>query len=217
MTKNKIINNDELLMSRCDTESVITKDLYILGITDSMEYLFSELQQMLMEENRYIGIVKSYFRSIHDAYGKIHQELTEENLEICKKILYLFKPSFKSEFLYLSKSRRLSNADAVIVLIHRISNIILNESVDYSFKAEVRTLNKIITRLYNNIRNKGKEAILFKFANNLNSFINSGVIGKYCLDQFSFIEKPKNNPVLTRSGVRVKNDSEDKVIEVTLD
>lgn len=209
--------NDEVLLSRCNPGLVVSRDVYLSGLLDTMDYLILELESMLKEEGRFFGIVKSYYNSIHEAYSKIYSETAEDDSEIYGKILYLFKPIFKSEFSFLSNSRHLSKADAVIVILHRMTDIMIDLAEDYPHKNELKTINKVVTRLYDNIRNRGKEASLFKFSNALRTFIDSGVVGKFTLEQFSFQDSPKEDETLVRSGVRIKDESEDKIIEVTLE
>lgn len=207
---------DEIMLERCDSGMIVEKNTYITGLLDVVDYLITELKQQLGEENRYFGIVTSYFNSFSIAYDRIYKTMPEEDFDIYGRILYLFKPSLRSEFSFLTKIRNLSPADACIVIVRKITQILLEVGEDHQSINEIRTLNKIITKLFDNIRGRGKDSALFNFSNSVRVFINSGKVGKFCLEQFSFTFDKKNNELLKQSGVRIKDDSDDKIIEITL-
>lgn len=206
---------ESFLLERCSQELTISEAVYSIGYLDVVDFLISEMIGFMKEENRFFGIVKSYANTISDTYSVIHEEMTEDDIEVYGRILFLFKPSIKREYRWLISNRRLSKADAVIVLIHKMLEVV-NDTQDFKFRAELKTLQKIFNGLFGNIRNKGKEAQLYDFTNSLRTFRNSGLVGKYPLDRFSFNEEYEKKPV-SGSNLRVKEESDDKIFEVSLE
>lgn len=192
----------------------IPEDLYLEGLLDITSFLFSELKNFLEEENRYIGITKSYIHTVNLTFNKINQLVREEEINIYGKILYLYKPLLKKEFKRL-RGKKLTSGDSVIVIINKILNIIFQDKgQDFRFHKEVRTLKKIISKFYNNIRNRRKEDSLYSLSNAIKEFKKDGIIGKYPLDTFSFVDAQNVKEELVNPGERLKEESECKVDEV---
>lgn len=190
----------------------VSEDLYIGGLLDVVSYLCSELSDFLIEENRYLGITKSYMHSINSTFGKIYKESTEEEIDIYEKILFLYKPLIIKEFNRL-KSKKLSPGDSVIIIIRKILEIISGH--EFKYNKELRTLRKIIKNFFDNIKNKNKKDPLYNLSNIIKTYMNRGVIGKYNLDHISLSNLNVEKEELKGSGIRINEETESKVTEVT--
>lgn len=139
----------------------VPEDMYLEGLLDITGFLFSELTQFLENEHRYIGITKSYIHTVKLTIERIDQSVRPEDIEIYGRILYLYKPFLKKEFKRL-RNKKLTAGDSVIVIINKIIEIIVQEKKqDFRFHKEVRTLRKIISKFFENIRNKKKKDPLY--------------------------------------------------------
>ena len=184
----------------------VGKEIYVDGLFILLQYLFCDLSDLLEEEGRRFGIVLSYLDSIYNACKNVDLSYEEESSQ---KIIYLVKPLVKSEYKRLTK-KKLSKADSVIVLIRSFLSIMM----EYSQRKELVTLWKIISKLFDNIRNKSKNTSLEKMSDVIRSLIETGSLGKYKLDHFSLLEEKPKTP-LVGSGVRIKNETDNKILEVT--
>lgn len=204
------------LDKRVDKDIQITEDLYSEGLLDITQFLCSELEIFLGEEGRYMGITKSYVHSIHESFSKMNKKVSESDIEVYGKILYLFKPLLKREFRRL-KSKKLSSGDSIIVMINRILEIIFTEKTQqFKYNKELRTVRKIINKFYENIRNPKKKDPLYILSNTIKLYKESGKIGKFSLDQFSLIDSNSDEKIeLESPGERVKV-IDKKVSEVSL-
>lgn len=204
------------LDKRVDKDIQITEDLYSEGLLDITQFLCSELEIFLGEEGRYMGITKSYVHSIHESFSKMNKKVSESDIEVYGKILYLFKPLLKREFRRL-KSKKLSSGDSIIVMINKILEIIFTEKTQqFKYNKELRTIRKIINKFYENIRNPKKKDPLYILSNTIKLYKESGKIGKFPLDQFSLIDSNSDEKIeLESPGERVKV-IDKKVSEVSL-
>ena len=64
--------------------------------------------------------------NIKESYNRVSCKVSESDIEIYGKLLYLFKPLLKKEFRRL-KSKKLSSGDSAIIMIHKILEIIFTE------------------------------------------------------------------------------------------
>jgi hypothetical protein len=209
------MEKDNILTDRVSQDYSISETSYITGVVEITEYLFIELIDLLKTEDRCFGIVKSYINSMKGAYEKVCESLSDEDIDISDRILYLYKPLILKEFARL-KNRRLSPADSAITLIHRLLDIISNIDSEYEFKSELGTLEKVIGKLWDNIRNKSKNDSLYYFSDILRTNMSKGLIGKFTLSHISLKEEVREKQLLKNPGVRVKQDSENKIIEINL-
>lgn len=209
-----IKNNDVYLERRIRTDFTISDDLYVRSILDITEFLWYELEYLLKKENRFFGITVSYMNSITNAFKKINLGCTSEDCDIFGQVLYLYKPLLVREFRKLEK-RRISQADCIIIIIKRLMEILIECKEDPHFR-EMKTLDKIITRLYDNIRHSGKTANLYSLISNLKKYREEGLIGKYCVDQFCLYEEAtwKEKIKYTGDTLKLDDSSNGKVMEV---
>lgn len=193
----------------------ISEDLYLEGLLDVTSFLFGELANFLEEEHRYIGITKSYIHTVTLTFNKINQSVRPEDIDVYGKILYLYKPFLRREFKRL-RGKKLTSGDTVIVIINKVLDIIVQEKKqDFRFHREVRTLKKIISKFFDNIRNRKKEDSLYSLSNAIKEFKESGLIGKYPLNTFSFIDSQVTKEELKNPGERLKEESDSKIDEIS--
>lgn len=186
------------VLSRIDEEGcAVSFDVgtYYDGILDVVDFLFAELTASLTEEGRYFGVVKSYMSEVKDIYSKINEKVTEDEVEVYGRILYLYKPVLREEYSRLVR-KRLSPADANICIIRKILGI-LEENTEYANLQEVKSLRRVVNCMYDNIRNGSKEDPVFNLANIIRRFIQDGSIGKYRLDMFSYTDEYLNSGAAT--------------------
>lgn len=208
----------DFLEKRVDQKIVISDiDEYLEGLLDISSFLCSELYTFLKEEGRYLGITISYMKSINDSYNKINKNVTESDIVSYGKLLYLYKPLLRREFKRL-KSKKLSSGDSVIVMLNKILDIISTEKTQkFKYSKELRTIRKIISKFFDNIRNNKKNDSMFGLGNEIKSLINEGKTGKYPLDQFSFNEnRDLEKSELQSPEERVQEETNNKINEIDL-
>ena len=184
---------------------------YASGLLRLSQYLFVDLSDLLETEGRRFGIVISYLDSVYHTCERTDISHDEETNG---KIIYLYKPIVISEFKKLCR-KHVSRADSVIVILKKILEAI--DSIENTeYPKETKTLLKIVTKLYDNIRNKAKLYPLPQLTLALEEFIGQGIVGKYGVDKFSILEEEEKRirKPLVGSGVRVKKE-QSKVLEVT--
>ena len=189
----------------------VSEQIYASGLTRLVEYLLADLSDLLELEGRRFGIVLSYFDSISKVCQKM--ELSNDD-ETSGKIIYLYKPLVISEFKRLCR-KKLSKADAVITILKKLLEMIA-EIETFPYLRENNTILKIITKLYENIRNKAKFTNLDFLEKTITDFMNEGIIGKYELEKFSILEEEekRSKKKLEGDGVIIeKNNS--KILEIT--
>lgn len=206
-------NKDYDISGRVGQGIVIDELTYTTGLLDVVDFLYFEMKQFLVAEDRCFGIVKSYIHSIDEAFGKIMADVREEDLPTYGRILYLYKPLLRKEFSRLT-SKGLSSADAVIVIIRKILTIV-EEVSDYDHRREVRTIKKVIDKLFDNIRNHVKKDSLYGLGNTIKTYMSEGKVGRYPHDIFHFNVETKPKSKLSDPGERMVSNGT-KVTEKTL-
>lgn len=190
--------------------------LYAAGLLDVVDFLVTDLWEQLEEENRLRGIVKKYREKVYAAYYQINSGMTESDLLLFGKILYLHKGLLRKEFNRLT-TKRLSPADASITIIRRLLSIIL-EVEDLECKTEVESVKEVIDNLWEYIKNKSKNDSLFNLADIVKTNLNKGSLGKYALDEFTLKEPEYTKDPIQDDGVRLNESSEsaNKLLEIEM-
>lgn len=199
----------DYLAKRADKKQTVDKSVYFEGVLDITSYLFLELWKFMKEENRYFGIIPTYEREVAEDIEKFNESVKLEDIEIYGKILYLFKPLLIKDFKKLC-AKHLSKADAVIVLLHKLIDILRKE--DKENRAE--RIQKIVEKLYNNIRNNAKKMLLPILTSSIDYYMRMGWVGK-CATYEIYIEEErtvKKEP-LEGSGLRF-DESENCISEI---
>lgn len=195
------------LEKRIQKNSYVPEDEYATGLLRLLQFLFCDLNELLEKEGRRFGIVLSYLNSIYRTYQKVEFN----NMSDYNKIIYLLKPIIIRSYKRLCK-RKVSEADSVIVLIKKILEII-DDLPEYKYNKEVKTLMKIITKLFDNIRNRNKNTSLNLLIGFIQTNMESGEVGKYELDHISLIEPETKKVKLEGTGIRI-DEEPNKITEI---
>lgn len=190
----------EELERRVDSSIRVPVDQYSAGLLNMVDFLIVELEKFLERENRLKGIVKIYLNNLNTAFQKIYVGRTIQDTEIFCKILYLFKPLLINEFKRLTK-KKLSRADTVITIARKIVLILL-EQKDFRYRSEAGTIEKVLGKLWENIRHRAKNDALFYLSLQIRNFMDQGKVGKYPLDNFQFLQVIKERTTLKNPGER---------------
>lgn len=145
------------------------------GILDICQYLRLEMIRFLDEEGRNRGTVKSYMNNLKSIFERMNQEVSEEDCDIYDHVLAALRGQIYSDFKRLLK-KRLSMADCIIVIMKRILDTTksIDTIQDFRFTRELDSVLKVITKLYDNIRNRGKEDSLYLMKSTVEKLIYSG-------------------------------------------
>lgn len=200
---------EEYFNKRINTKLVISEEQYADCILSALQFLILDLNTLLEKENRRYGIVISYLSSIYQAYNRI--SFTRDNY--FKEFIYLFKPLLVKEYKRLG-TKHFSEADRVIIILKNLLDILV-EIKDYDFEKEVKTIHKVISRLFNNIRNKRKNTPIYQLNTFIKEYMELGYVGKYKVENFSLLEeiKEKEKTVLEGTGIRLDHEN-NKVSEI---
>lgn len=190
----------------------VSEELYISGLLDVTSYLCSELTSFLIEEERYVGITKSFMHSINDAFISINKDVEEDDIDIYEKILFLYKPIIVREFNRL-KSKSLSPGDSTVIIIKKIVEIVSGH--EYKHNRELRTIRKVINKFFDNIKNRAKKDPLYNLSNTIKTYMEKGAIGKYSLDHISLKSENAEKQELIGTGIRINEETDNKIAEVT--
>lgn len=190
----------------------VSEELYISGLLDVTSYLCSELTSFLIEEERYVGITKSFMHSINDAFISINKDVEEDDIDIYEKILFLYKPIIVREFNRL-KSKSLSPGDSTVIIIKKIIEIVSGH--EYKHNRELRTIRKVINKFFDNIKNRAKKDPLYNLSNTIKTYMEKGAIGKYSLDHISLKSENAEKQELIGTGIRINEETNNKITEVT--
>ena len=73
---------------RVDPNIRVTEAIYSEGLMNVLNYLFLDFERLLISEERYFGIVKSYIHSVRFTYVKMLPTMNEEEtVELKEHIL----------------------------------------------------------------------------------------------------------------------------------
>lgn len=192
------------------------RQLYAAGLLDVVDFLVTDLWEQLEEENRLRGIVKKYRERINAAFYNINSSVTESDLLLFGKILYLHKGLLRKEFNRLT-TKRLSPADASITITRRLLSIIL-EVDDLENKSSIESVKEVIDNLWEYIKNRSKQDSLFNLADTVKTNLNKGSLGKYTLDKFTLKEPECTKDPIQDDGVRLNESSSaaNKLLEIEM-
>ena len=192
------------------------RQLYAAGLLDVVGFLVTDLWEQLEEENRLRGIVKKYREKVYSAYYHIDSSVTESDILLFGKILYLHKGLLRKEYNRLT-TKRLSPADASITITRRLLSIIL-EVDDLEHKSDIESVKEVIDNLWEYIKNRSKQDSLFNLADTVKTNLNKGSLGKYTLDEFTLKEPEYTKDPIQDDGVRLNESSEvaNKLLEIEM-
>ena len=206
------------IMDRVTTEELpypVTDTLYVKSLLDVVEFLIYELKMQLDREDRFRGVMVSYYEKIDHCFNDIFKGDKEEDLDFYGRTLYALKIVLRKEHARLVR-KKLSPADASICLIHRlltvIKDILPSEFVNVR---EVYNISDIIEKVWENIRNYTKKDSLFALSNLIRECQSRKLVGKYSTDVFHIEEKIRKVQILEGDGTRLCIDN-DKLKEINL-
>lgn len=199
----------------------VSINLYIDSILNIVEMLMYELEKKLQMEGRYSGMVKSYVHSIWQTFTEINPEIDNETFDIFERILYMYKKVIQREYTGLVTSRRLSQGDSAVVIILRLLEIISEKMPDdYPYVRRIFTLNKLLTKFYDNIKNPKKKNSMFNLKNTIKEGMDAGVVGRHRSKRIELPDLKKEIEmleVLSDPGSRVElTEGKAEIKEITL-
>lgn len=179
-------NNDLHLERRIQKDLIVSDEIYIRGLFDIVQWFAMDLEWYAKEEGRCFGIMPIYFSNMKQAFTEFNRGCTEDDCDIYGKIFYLFKPLLIFEFQKL-RDKKLSRADRMIVLCKHILDIVVEEGEqrDHEKLECMKVVQDIITRMFNRIKNDGKNMKMGRLTGLMRTYIDKGVVGKVCVDEFS--------------------------------
>lgn len=180
------MKNDLHLDRRMQKDLIVSEEVYISSLFDTVQFLVFDLETYCKEENRYFGIMPTYFRTMKTEFSSFNRGCTDDLCNIYGKTFYLYKPVIVKEFCKL-ETRRLSKADRLIVMVKRILDMLEEEGSkrEYVKLDNIKNVNIIITKMFDRIRNEGKKAGLNWMIKTMRQNIETGIVGKICIDEFS--------------------------------
>ncbi len=184
------MKNDLHLERRMQKDLIVSEEVYIGGLFDIVQWLILDMEEYAKEERRYFGIMPTYFSTMKSSISDFNRDCTEFDCDIYGKIFYLLKPIVVDEFSRLEK-KKLSKADRLIVISKRILDLLemigSEDNVSYNKKQlnNIVSVNVIITKMFDRIRNDGKNTELKFMIGTMKDFIMSGKVGKSEVHTFS--------------------------------
>jgi hypothetical protein len=190
------MKGDLHLERRMQKDLIVSEDVYIGGLFDIIQWLVLDLEGYCKDENRYFGVMLSYFKTMRDEFSRFNMDCDNDLCTIYGKIFYLYKPIVVKEFGKL-ETRKLSQADRIIVMIKRILDMLEEEGSirEYKKLENIKNVNIIITKMFDRIRNDGKKAGLNYMIKIMRQNIDTGKVGKISVDEYSMkseVEKRKS-------------------------
>lgn len=169
---------------------------YQEGILDICDFLVVELTEFLKDEGRYKYRMLDYIKSIRDEFNNMNKNVTEEDINIYGRVLYVLNRSITRDYQRL-RMKRLSPADSVLCIMLKLINVSESlEGGENRFTKEQSKIKEVIQKLYNNIRNKAKYDHLRKIENSIRESVVIKKWGTLSLDEYDLyhVEHPEENP-----------------------
>lgn len=169
---------------------------YQEGILDICDFLVVELTEFLKDEGRYKYRMLDYIKSIRDEFDKTNKKITEKDINIYGRVLYVLNRSITRDYQRL-RMKRLSPADSVLCIMLKLINVSESlEGGENRFISEQTKIKEVIQKLYDNIRNKAKYDHLWKIENSIRDSVKINKWGTLSLDEFDLyhVEHPEENP-----------------------
>ncbi len=210
-----MVKQENFLSNRIQSNLYVSQFTYLYGLLNIVEFLCRDLKILLVDEGRYFGIMPVYMYRIDRLFYILDRNSTQDGLDDYSRILYLFKPMIGKEYKKL-RQRKVTRADCVITIIKKFLEIVL-EDVDFPNYKEVKRIYKIFLKLFNNIKNTGKNYSLFRLSENVKKYMNEGLVGKNKTVKYSIIEeemKIKNREILTEPRVKIEETKEIRKVEL---
>lgn len=169
---------------------------YQEGILDICNFLVVELTEFLKDEGRYKYRMLDYIKSIRDEFNNMNKNVTEEDINIYGRVLYVLNRSITGDYQRL-RMKRLSPADSVLCIMLKLINVSESlEGGENRFAKEQSKIKEVIQKLYDNIRNKAKYDHLRKIENSIRESVVIKKWGTLSLDEYDLyhVEHPEESP-----------------------
>ena len=202
------------LQKRADKYTTIGLDYFVSSLLDIVDILRVKIVQRLEEEGRYFGLAKSYMDSICSEFDKINKNVTEEDVEIFGRTLFLLKPLLIREFKR-SVGKGLSAADTIILISRKILEICIASSPKHHHIQEAKVIKSILDKFHGNMRNKFKDESYFFLATTIYEAMEKEMTGRYQLDDIELLTKEEvgKPDELKEPGSRINIESSEIEIE----
>lgn len=202
------------LQKRADKYTTIGLDYFVSSLLDIVDILRVKIVQRLEEEGRYFGLAKSYMDSICSEFDKINKNVTEEDVEIFGRTLFLLKPLLIREFKR-SVGKGLSAADTIILISRKILEICIASSPKHYHIQEAKVIKSILDKFHGNMRNKFKDESYFFLATTIYEALEKEMAGRYQLDDIELLTKEEvgKPDELKEPGSRINIESSEIEIE----
>lgn len=182
------------------------------GLLDVCQFLALEMKQFLINEGRFGYKVGKYWETITKQNTEMNKRVSEDDIDFYGRVLFLLRKSIYSEFHYL-RIKRMSPADCVITIIHRILDY-SDRLGNFRFTKEQKKIKEVIDLLWENIRHSKKELNLKMLTSKMNLSIEGeirGTLGYHELDLIG-IETPKQRVQELKRETKFYTESKTKEI-----
>jgi hypothetical protein len=182
------------------------------GLLDVCQFLALEMKQFLINEGRFGYRVGKYWETITKQSNKMNLVVSEDDIDFYGRVLFLLRKPIYSEYHYL-RIKRMSPADCVITIIHRILDY-SDKLGNFRFTKEQKKIKEVIDLLWENIKHSRKELGLKLLTSRMNSSIEGevrGTLGYHELDLLG-IETPKQKVQELKRETKFYTESKTKEI-----
>lgn len=205
------------LNKRINPNVTIPNFQYFIGIVPLLEFLINDLEKYLDREGRYYGIMVSYIHKTREILKDIKETKDDEVDDTTwRQIIFLYKPVILREYKKFLK-RKITKADAIICIFRKIIEIILTYAEDEMFE-KFNNIYIIFTKMYQNIKNKGKEYSTPFLCSLVDGSIGEGIVGLHKLNKFSIVDeenKRRSKDEINGSGIRIEETSKNLISEIS--
>lgn len=194
---------------------MIYKEKLQEGLLDVCQFLELEMKKFLENEGRFKFRVERFWKTICEQNSEMNKFVSEEDIDEYGRVLFLLRKSIYSEYRYL-RSKRMSQADCVITIIHRLLEY-SEELGEFKFSKEQRIIKKVIDSLWENIKHRAKNLGLKTLSKKLAQIIEEDIHGKLSYHEFSLSEI--ENPGLREQKLKGETkfyQSHSKTVEIML-
>ena len=192
------MKKDLHLERRMQTDLIVSEEVYLSSLFDIVQWLVLDMEEFAKDEGRFFGIMPTYFITMRNSISRFNMNCTEDDCDIYGKVFYLLKPVIVNEFFRL-ENKKLSKADRLIVISKRLLDLIstIGHEIGYEIEklSNIEDVNVIITKMFDRIRNDGKNTELKFMTNIMKDFISTGRVGKSEIHSFSMKDEMEKRAI----------------------
>ena len=184
------------------------------GLLDVCQFLELEMKYFLIKEGRFKFRVERFWEILCKQNGSMNKSVTEEDINSYGRTLYLLRKSIYSEYRFL-RIRRMSQADCVITIIHRILDY--SEKLgEFKFSKEQKRIKEVIDYLWENIKHSAKNLGLKNLSGRMNLSLENELYGTLCYHDLNLIELEDPKPKEQKLKRETKFYQDNKTTEIIL-